>query len=269
MPMTIELLLVDDFADAVVSYFPTPVAGKENIAAANTIFEDWAIENCEIKVDLCTLDNALDNSYANHLMQGKSLPINYSTFVSQMQAVSGPSLAVNVARALTRLKSVLVTFEKDQTAANGRAWSFSKLWTNFFSPMSFENQFGVYRQDEEGEFEFQLQIGSKLYPEYPIRSHAEAYYQLRKMMGVLSSSVHNFDINIRDYRDDKMILAIDTEKVLDAGWTGLNTRAGDLMRIKFTLRDQNDPTRQPDRMHVVLHSDQIMEIKDGGVQIFD
>ena len=59
MPMTIELLLVDDFADAVVSYFPTPVAGKENIAAANTIFEDWAIENCEIKVDLCTLDNSI------------------------------------------------------------------------------------------------------------------------------------------------------------------------------------------------------------------
>ena len=138
--------------------------------------------------------------------------------------------------------------------------------------MSFENSTGRFLQDEEGEFEFQLQIGSKIYPEYPIRSHAEAYYQLRKMMGVLSSSVHNFDINVRDYRDDKFILAIDTEKVLDAGWTGLNTRAGDLMRIKFDLRDQssdNKDLRIPDRMHIVLHSDQIMEIRDGGVQVFD
>ena len=65
------------------------------------------------------------------------------------------------------------------------------------------------------------------------------------------------------------ILAIDTEKVLDAGWTGLNTRAGDLVRIKFDLREQDNELRIPDRMHIVLHSDQIMEITDGGVQVFD
>ena len=44
------------------------------------------------------------------------------------------------------------------------------------------------------EIEFQMQIGSKLYPEYPIRSHAEAYYQLRKTLGHQSSIVHNFAI---------------------------------------------------------------------------
>ena len=45
-----------------------------------------------------------------------------------------------------------------------------------------------------GEFEYQLQIGSKLYPEYPIRSHNEAFYQLKKAFGVQASAVHNFDI---------------------------------------------------------------------------
>ena len=33
---------------------------------------------------------------------------------------------------------------------------------------------------ERDEFEFQIQVGSKLSPECPIRSHAEAYYELRK-----------------------------------------------------------------------------------------
>ena len=33
---------------------------------------------------------------------------------------------------------------------------------------------------EEGEFEFQLQIGSFLFPEYRIRSHAESFYNLQK-----------------------------------------------------------------------------------------
>ena len=86
--------------------------------------------------------------------------------------------------------------------------------------MWFDNQNGKLTHNSNGEFEFHVQIGSKLSPEYPVRSHAEAFYQLRKMLGVLSSSVHNFDINAVSYRSNKFILAIDTEKVLEAGWTG-------------------------------------------------
>ena len=65
-----------------------------------------------------------------------------------------------------------------------------------------------------------------------------------------------------------MVLGIDTEKVLDAGWTGLNTRSGDLMRIAFEYRKGKD-ARYGDRMHIVLHSDQIVEIRDTGVVVFD
>ena len=131
-----------------------------------------------------------------------------------------------------------------------------------------ENQNGNLVHTKRGEFEFHVQIGSKLFPEYPVRSHAEAFYQLRKMLGVLGSSVHNFDIGSTTYRSSKFILAIDTEKVLEACWTGLNTRAGDLMRIKFESPSTN-VTRHPDRMRIVMHSDQILEIRDTGVQVFD
>ena len=34
------------------------------------------------------------------------------------------------------------------------------------------------------ELSFEMQIGSKKYPEYPIRSLAEAFYQLRKSLGL-------------------------------------------------------------------------------------
>ena len=124
-----------------------------------------------------------------------------------------------------------------------------------------------------GEFEYQLQIGSKLFPEYPIRSHNEAFYQLAKTLGVQASAVHNFDINAREYRFNKLILGTDCEKVLDAGFTGLNTRAGDLMTVKFDMNktvDTADLTaRKPDRIHIVLHSDQILEIRDSGCQVYD
>jgi hypothetical protein len=234
----------------------------------------WSITNVQVKVDVCTLDNALDNSYAQHLLSGKSLPISYNTFVSQMQTIAGQDApSINVSRALTRLKSVFVTLNKD--FVNNRLGKPNlKAFNDFFSPMWEANQAGTWTHDSNGEFEFQLQIGSKLFPEYPIRSHNEAYYQLKKALGVQASAVHNFDISAREYRSQKFVLGTDCEKVLDAGFTGLNTRAGDLMTVKFKYAGkgalQNGTfANLADRLHIVLHSDQIMEIRDTGVQVFD
>ena len=131
---------------------------------------------------------------------------------------------------------------------------------------------GVY--DAKKEVEPHMQIGSKMYPEFPIHSHNEAYYQLKKTLGVQSSAVHNFNITSAEYRDNKFILGTDCEKVLDAGFTGLNTRAGDLMTISLKYRDKGNEnygvySRLADRIHIVLHSDQILEIRDSGCQVFD
>ena len=258
-PITIELELADGNLDSIVD--PAAVS-TDTLTDANTS-TDWQIENVQVKVDVCTLDNALDNSYAQHLLSGKSLPISYNTFVSQLQSTNATDTnLINVSRALTRLKSVFVTLHRTNSDTVQR-----KFWNNFFSPMQFENK-DAFAHNSDGEFEFQLQIGSKLYPEYPIRSHNEAYYQLAKCLGVQSSAVHNFDITAREYRSTKFILGTDCEKVLDAGFTGINTRAGDLMTVKFDYR-KADFDRRADRIHIVLHSDQILEIRDSGCQVFD
>lgn len=263
-PLTIELELVDSMSTPVISKLAA--SGDTNFTAANTSV-DWDIMNVQVKCDLCTLDNALDNSYAEHLLSGKSLPINYNTFVTQVQTVTGQSRPrLNVTRALTRLKSVFVSLDKD--TVNEGSVPGRKDWNDFFSPMHAENETGTFRNVRAGEFEFQMQIGSKLFPDYPIRSHAEAYYQLKKTLGVQASTLHNFDITPAEYRDHKMILAFDTEKMLEAGYTGLNTRAGDLLNIDLKYND-SDSNRLADRLHIVLHSDQIMEIRDTGVQVFD
>jgi hypothetical protein len=201
-----------------------------------------------------------------------------------MQTVAGQNdVLINVSRAITRLKSVFVTLHKDY--AHGRAvLPGRKLWNDFFSPGYLENCDGVVELGSGQEFEFQLQIGSKLFPGYPIRSHNEAYYQLKKTLGVQASAVHNFDINAVQYRDHRFILGTDCEKVLDAGFTGLNTRAGDLMTVKFKYNQRGLPpqvgqnadynawlatARLADRIHIVLHSDQILEIRSSGCQVFD
>lgn len=273
-PMVIELELVSNALDPILSSITAsgilPNIANLEFNTSNTS-TTWQIRNVEAKCDLITLDNALDNSYAQHLLSGKSLPINYHTFVSQLQTIENTQKPnVNISRALTRLKSVFVTLIKDQesTLAPGR-----KEWNTFFSPMTLENNpaltsYANYTHEQDGEFKFQLQIGSKLYPEYPIVSHSESYSQLKKTLGVQSSDVHSFDINTREYRDNKFVLAIDTEKMLEAGYTGLNTRSGDLMSVKYEAL-VSTAARLAQRMHIVLHSDQIMEIRDSGVQVFD
>ena len=268
-PITIELELVDSATEPIVSNFSGEAT---NAFKATNTSTNWSINNVQVKCDVCTLDNALDNSYAQHLLSGKSLPITYNTFVSQMQTISGQDAPlINVSRALTRLKSVFVTLNKDLTTGDRSELMGRKNWNDFFSPMSYDNHFGYsMKQMQDGEFEFQLQIGSKLFPEYPIRSHTEANYQLKKTLGVQSSAVPTFDLSSIQYRDNRFIVATDCERVLDAGFTGLNTRAGDLMSIRFKFNSPGpNNARLADRLHIVLHSDQIMEIRDTGVAVYD
>ena len=277
-PVTIELELVDSYTDPVFTgYTINPrdaavaLTGADISVGLSAI--QWQIMNVQVKTDVCVLDNALDNSYAQHLLSGKSLPISYNTFVSQLQTIANQSSPlINVSRALTRLKTVFVTLQKDYTVANNRNNLLGrKTWNEFYSPMSIYNADGTYSNVSEGEFEAQLQIGSKLFPEYPIRSHNECYYQLKKTLGVQASSVHNFNINPIEYRDYKFIWATDCEKVLDAAFTGINTRAGDLMSIRFEFQNKsiNGQNFVGARFHIVSHSDQIMEIRDSGVQVLD
>ena len=83
----------------------------------------------------------------------------------------------------------------------------SKMWKDFCSRGAWDSEGAeagtcdyVTAYHPDLEFEFHMQIGSKLYPEYPIRSHAEAYDQLRKTLGHQSSAVPNFallQVNIK------------------------------------------------------------------------
>ena len=72
---------------------------------------EWIISQVQLKCDLVTLDNGLENEYVAHLLSGKSLPINYDTYVSQMQTIADYNYSCNITRSLTRLKSVFVNFD--------------------------------------------------------------------------------------------------------------------------------------------------------------
>ena len=252
-PIEIELELVNSAVDA--------VAGSP--AQCN----DWVISDVQCKCDLVTLDNGLENSYSEHVLEGKSLPINYSTYISQSQVVTDLNIGVNVSRAVTRLKSIFMSMDGPNPTPATQAKL--KTFNNFWHPNTVGE--GVYNAGKE--IELQVQVGSKLYPEYLIRSSSEAFSQLRKTMGIHNSPFHSLDITGKQYRNYKFIVAVDTEKVLEAGFTGLNTRAGDMMTIKVKPINSSlmgtTPASKPTKFFTVLHSDCILEIRDTGVSVSD
>ena len=140
-------------------------------------------------------------------------------------------------------------------------WYDDKNYINIISK-SIKNSF-----DKDGEFEAMVQVGSKKFPETEIRSHSEAYYQLRKTLG--SHDQHNsIDITQHEYKTRKFVLGFDMEKVLEAGFTGINTRQGDIMSITFN-HNSGTASHYAKDMQIVLTSDQIMEIADSGVTVYD
>ena len=268
-PITIELELVNDNTEPIVSATTTGANGfdSSNTTDANTS-TSWALQNVQVKCDVVTLDNQLDNSYAQHLLDGNRLPINYQTYISQMQSIlSGANgqqkVRLNVTRALSRLKNVFITLNNDYATDNIRY----KTWNSFYSPYEALAGSTMNSFDKNGEFEAMVQVGSKKFPETEIRSHGEAYYQLRKTLG--SHDQHNsIDITQHEYKCRKFVLGFDMEKVLEAGFSGINTRQGDIMSITFN-HNSSTASHWAKDMQIVLTSDQIMEIADGGVTVYD
>ena len=111
-----------------------------------------------------------------------------------------------------------------------------------------------------------VQIGSKLFPEYPIRSHAEAFYQLTKCLGIQASDIHNLDINTAQYHFHKFIIGIDLENVIEARGTGYSTKACDLLTIFFKHKSN---TSLADEISTVFVSENILNLSNVGVEVHD
>ena len=58
-------------------------------------------------------------------------------------------------------------------------------------------------------------------------------YQLRKTLGIQSSALHSFNISAQEYKRRKFVLAIDTEAILSASFSGKNTKNGEMLNIRF------------------------------------
>ena len=72
---------------------------------------------------------------------------------------------------MTRLKSIFITLHKPDNVTYKRV-------NDFYHPCSSNGQLTL-----ASEHSYQVQVGSKLVPEYPVNSLSESYSQLKKTFG--------------------------------------------------------------------------------------
>jgi len=256
-PITFEFELVGTPEEAVA--YGNSDWGTNDVFSEAQASNEWSISDVQMKCDLLTLDNSLDNEYTKHILEGKALSINYSTFISSMQVIAGSVSSVNISRSVSRLKSIFVTYDGSHVADS---LGYMKEAIDMYHPMK------GHRYNATKELEYQIQVGSKLYPVYPVRSVAEAFSQLKKTLGIHQTNFHSVDINLKQYMYNRFIIACDMEKHLGAGFTGLNTKNGDLITVR-TKSMSNNPVDHPTRIYITLHSDNVLNIRDSGVDVLD
>ena len=281
--LTIELELITNATDCIIDYRDdtanTDIGNRftnnvDNVATPGANFTntsiDWEINNARVVCDVCTLDNNLNNENVKHLLEGKGLPITYTTYITQSQTVKGlTDISVQVIRSVSKLVASFITFYKAGSPSIGYEYC-DKEFCRFYHPhqASDEADEGVY--DANCDLEFQIQLGSKLYPEYPCRSLSECFYHLRKALNLPMFHQHSLSIDFKQYRDRQFIFAFSFEKVPDSSYTGINTRAGQqmLLRVKPANASIN-ATDMPDNVYITMLSEQILEIKDLGLKVYD
>ena len=82
MPLNIELSLVDDMTEPIMSKLDLTPPPPLVFTDANTSLT-CSIINVQVKCDLVTLDSGLIVSYIKLLAEGKKLTLNYKTFISE------------------------------------------------------------------------------------------------------------------------------------------------------------------------------------------
>ena len=134
-----------------------------------------------------------------------------------------------------------------------------------------------------------MSSGSLIFPDLPMSSSQEAWYQLSKVLG-MHSSVEGVSIPPGEWLGTNFMIGMDMEKMASspgsgmAAFTGLSTRnAGDTLRFAFdnvtpwqapssspsTAQTARALASIPSRMYITLHVDMVLELRAEGCVLLD
>ena len=81
---------------------------------------------------------------------------------------------------------------------------------------------------------------------------------------------HSLAVDFIQYRDRQFIFGFNFERVVGSSYTGIHARAGQQMLIRIKPAGASIPVNEmPDQMYITLLSEQILEMKDLGLKVYN
>jgi hypothetical protein len=237
-----------------------PIVLELELDEANAAFigtgNSWYITQPRLIADVMTLDNALQNSYASHILQGKQLPFMMHGLYSLRATIPAGSTmySLPIARGFTRLSTCYFTFF-DSTGGS---------WVNYFTAPVAIAVGNTDNTTDNDQCSWNITVGADRYPEFDCSSVQESWYRL-SLAQLMHTGSKTFSISPYQYRTTKFIGAMNFEKALgQSGHSGVNTRSGSQLTLNF----RGLPARI-DAIHVILHYEVAVNVSAAGIEVLD
>ena len=240
-----------------------------------TADRQWTIQNVQIKADTLICESTFTEQYSKILLEGDPLPIPITSYSQQMQAVNPAfdSYSININRAFTRLRAVLFTFwgPAGNVTAGGDYPTIvavnQKRMNHFHHPQYNSDDYNTYDT-----LEAQRQIGSKVWPQYPVRGLNEFYDRLRQVLNTLKTGVISM-YSPGTYHSTEFIAGMDLEKAVNgtgdgAAFSGVSTRGGEQLTLMLNkIPDIGGTARRPTEIYLTMAYDAILNIRAEGCEV--
>jgi hypothetical protein len=241
----------------------------------NSASQTYQIEQMQMRMSTISLDSALSNSFSELLLRSRALQFHYRTLHIQQQALPAGNTEVQVSmvRALSRLAGLFINFAGPQTYSDELGNQLDTpvnqrhLHKSFLNPSAFITGAPIGAADE-ALLTWQVQIGPKNYPEAsPSSNLAETFSLLRQATGIYDESLRTTSITEAGYRLNQFCIGVPMQTIVGQPFSSVNMRSGDLLTVK--VNHLNGDIRQAGRIFVHMVAEQIMELRESGVQILD
>ena len=166
--------------------------------------------------------------------------------------------AATVAKNASRLMTVFNTFVPRLTQEQKNQ---GKQYCNTFVGFG---EFPFSRNDVQ----FQLHVGSSVFPQRATKGMVECYYRLLRAMGIYTSQAHSIAVSRKDFDTNTFVYATNLEKHDGVASTGLNTQGVDMRISGSKLSDgQGNADSSIDRVYFHTHMEVYVEIRAGSVTL--
>ena len=209
----------------------------------------YEITDVKLFANLHTIGSALANNYASHVSKGNPLHLHFTPVVASRHLVNGSNFTISLVRGFTRLKQCFIVFAK----------TAKRKQESFLAPFN-----GTYNTDVDG-FTWQLQIGSRKWPERPCRGIAESWMRLRQSTGSFYGS-SDYSIAPTDYAGSCYVLGNNFEKVDSmASHSGYSTKDGSIVQLTI----ENSGLVAGGACLIYQIYDGLLSIQDGSCSVFE